>query len=94
MAILNLKIFGVGISTDASEPDIILSTEEKLDEQGKSQLVKKEVQLTNISGTGIYNLSLVNLQFHKKMYQPTEIYAEISVFKKDDQAAWVPVKSD
>ena len=94
MAILNLKIFGVGISTDASEPDIILSTEEKLDEQGKSQLVKKEVQLTNISGTGIYNLSLVNLQFHKKMYQPTEIYAEISVFKKDDQAAWVPVKRD
>lgn len=94
MAILNLKIFGVGISTDASEPDIILSTEEKLDEQGESQLVKKEVQLTNNSGTGIYNLSLVNLQFHKKMYQPTEIYAEISVVKKDEQAAWVPVTRD
>ena len=28
------------------------------------------------------------------MYQPTEIYAEISVVKKDGQAAWVPITRD
>ena len=95
MAILNLKVFGVKISTDASEPDIILSTEEKLDEQGESQIVTKEVKLTNKDNAdAIYNLSLVNLHLHKKMYQPTEIHAEISVVRKDLQSAWVPITRD
>ena len=94
MAILNLTIYGVSISKKADntvESNLVLSTEETT--VGKNvSVVKKEVELTNKDNTKCsYYLSLVNLQFRKKMYQPTEINAEISVVLKKSDDPWVPV---
>ena len=101
MAILNLTIHDVNLSRDPKKEelvDVILSTEEKKDAQGVTTLVKKVLNLPNLGNqsseqsseqSADYNLSLINLQFHKKMYQPTEISAEISVTKA--KGAWVPV---
>ena len=93
MAILNLTIYGVSISkkADNTESNLVLSTEETTVGENVS-VVKKEVELTNKDNTKCsYYLSLVNLQFRKKMYQPTEINAEISVVLKKSDDPWVPV---
>ena len=94
MAILNLTIHDVSLPKEGGtteKADILFSTEEKMDQQGNSQLVTKELKLTNKNNKqGVYNFSLVNLQFHKRMYRPTEITAELSVVNKDG-GAWVPV---
>ena len=85
MAILNLTIHGVKLSQNSEstkEEDLLLSTEEIKDEQEQWNVVKKEIDLTDSKGDKTkYGLTLINLQFHKKMYQPTEIKAEISVVK-------------
>lgn len=85
MAILNLTIHGVKLSQNSESTkgeDLLLSTEEIKDDQEQWNVVKKEIDLTDSKGDKTkYGLTLINLQFHKKMYQPTEIKAEISVVK-------------
>lgn len=101
MALLNLKIHGVSISTDddeKKEKSVILTTEETTDTDGNACGVQKMVQFTVKNGEKTeekkYQLSLMNLQFTKKMYQPTNIIAEIAVFKAVPRSTWVPVPRD
>ena len=102
MALLNLKIHDVSISTDAAEKtekSVILTTEETTDTDGNACGVQKMVQFTVINKDKKeelknYQLSLMNLQFTKKMYQPTNIIAEIAVFKAIPRSSWIPVPRD
>ena len=95
MAILNLTIHGVSISKDANkklEENLVLTTEERADSENEDHLLPKEVQLTNSNKkVGNYKLTLANLHFTKKMYQPTEILAEIAVRKLNPESTWYPV---
>ena len=72
-----LKIHGVSITKDANktlEKDLVLTTQ-TIKVNKKDQVVNREV---TISGNTC-NFALQNIQFTKKMYQPTEVSAEISV---------------
>ena len=77
MAILKLTIHDVKISKDVNsqvENDLVLSTEQKADSRGTLVLVKKDVELTSKDDKKrIYSLTLQNLEFTKKMYQPTTL---------------------
>lgn len=42
----------------------------------------------------LYVLSLVNLSFQKKMYQPTEVVAEILFTPKEENDDWFPIAKD
>lgn len=97
MAIFNLTIYGVKISQEATElasNKLVLSTEQQ--KSGKNYvLVKKAVKLKNQKNEDqTYSLTLQNLQFTKKMYQPTNIVAEIAVAIDDPNTAWSPVMRD
>lgn len=97
MAIFNLTIYGVEISQEATElasNKLVLSTEQQ--KSGKNYvLVKKAVKLKNQKNEDqTYSLTLQNLQFTKKMYQPTNIVAEIAVAIDDPNTAWSPVMRD
>ena len=95
MAILKLTIHDVKISKDVNsqvENDLVLSTEQKADSRGTLVLVKKDVELTSKDDKKrIYSLTLQNLEFTKKMYQPTEIHAEIALAFSDPNLEWIPV---
>lgn len=97
MAILKLTVHNVEISKDAKEAaskTLVLTTEQQ--KVGKNiVLVKKDVTLKNQSNKDqTYSLTLQNLQFTKKMYQPTNIVAEIAVTIDDANVAWSPVMRD
>ena len=95
MAILKLTIHDVKISKDDNlqvENDLVLSTEQKANSRGTLVLVKKDVELTSKDDKKrIYSLTLQNLEFTKKMYQPTEIHAEIALAFSNPDLAWIPV---
>lgn len=93
MADINFNIYDVVVGKNGDEDvklNIELTTEQRIvDNTNKPKPVKKDLEMTNVGNEKQkYSLTLVNIQFTKKMYQPTEIDAEIAVTSAD---AWQPV---
>ena len=93
MADINFNIYDVVVDKKDKEEvklNIELTTEQRIvDNTNKPKPVKKDLEMTNVGNKKQkYSLTLVNIQFTKKMYQPTEIDAEIAVTSAD---AWQPV---
>ena len=93
MADINFNIYDVVVGKNGDEDviqNIELTTEQLiLDNTNKPKPVKKDLEMTNVGNKKQkYSLTLVNIQFTTKMYQTTEIDAEIAVTSTD---TWQPV---
>ena len=95
MADINFNIYDVVVDKKDDKDvkvDIKLSTEQRTDSYNSVILVKKDLEMTNVGNQKqTYSLTLVNIQFTKKMYQPTEIDAEIAVTSAE---TWVAVSPE
>lgn len=86
MAKLDLTLYGVKtISTQTTAKDIFVSTEKD------SAIVSFSVG----TGTNQFQMDLIDLSFHKKMYQPTEVIATIQIgMIEGEDRLWLPVPKE